>query len=244
MSQNHENDVSRLREHENADSSQLARSASDHETSAPPPGSVNGSSREGGGTMGNQSNVALTSRRAQLNTTSASSRAQPEDYFLWVAIIVAIGFLGLFFYESSTRISTSLLETPPESASGQAAFHRSPPQARDGQQQLIAAAIYAMIVRNNAGFLVGTLISMVGCMIVLRGVRSRINGTYNDGGKTNILFATNSPGIFIVLLGTAVLLSTIMRSSTFRFEGAAQTNIAPDNGSLGSYMDAVDSLGE
>ncbi len=79
------------------------------------------------------------------------------------------------------------------------------------QQGSISTA--AISTRKNLGFLVGTIIAIIGCVTVIRGVRQspiKFEGSVSD--KAQVALATSSPGVFVVLMGAIIIVSTIITS--------------------------------
>jgi hypothetical protein len=64
--------------------------------------------------------------------------------------------------------------------------------------------------RINLSFLIGSIMCILGTMIVIR--KARVDTLEASGGDENISFSikTTSPGIFLALLGTIILICSIV----------------------------------
>lgn len=78
------------------------------------------------------------------------------------------------------------------------------------QQASISTA--ALSTRKNLGFVVGTIVLIFGCIIIIRGVRDDIGFTGNLSQVAKAKLTSSSPGVFVVLIGGAIVLSSILTS--------------------------------
>ncbi|MCW3106750.1 MAG: hypothetical protein JWQ09_1256 [Segetibacter sp.] len=63
--------------------------------------------------------------------------------------------------------------------------------------------------RNNMSFLVGTVLCLLGLMVVVRRVRSEIEGSMTTSGEKKFGFQTSSPGVFMALIGGLIIIFSI-----------------------------------
>lgn len=76
-----------------------------------------------------------------------------------------------------------------------------------------AQLVMADVTRKNIGFLIGTLLSLLGCVIIVRRIRRMpvsASGTVS-GQQINLL--TSSPGVLLVVVGSIMIIATILKSS-------------------------------
>jgi hypothetical protein len=74
-----------------------------------------------------------------------------------------------------------------------------------------AAVLLANSARNNTGFLVGTMLAFLGCLIVIRRVRDTAFEASADSAEVvKASLKASSPGIILATLGTAVILTTLI----------------------------------
>ena len=84
------------------------------------------------------------------------------------------------------------------------------------QQGSISSA--AISTRKDLGFVVGTITMILGCIIVIRGVRGSTNlqiGSADQpspGGVVPVSLTTNLPGIVIVVVGGLIVMLTVLTS--------------------------------
>lgn len=68
--------------------------------------------------------------------------------------------------------------------------------------------------RKNIAFLIGTLMAIFGSLLVISKIESTIDANIDTFDKAKFNITTTSPGVFIVFLGTIIILVTIfMRDS-------------------------------
>ncbi|MCO6452679.1 MAG: hypothetical protein J5I90_17995 [Caldilineales bacterium] len=140
-----------------------------------------------------------------------------EDLILYVFSVILIAVFALFFYQHYTKT------VQPEAESVLASDWLTPSGsdictdyvkaqvtniAYRYQQARIATATNA--VRRSLGFLIGTIGFLLGCIIVIRGVRnSPIEAEASASESMRLKVVTSSPGLLIVILSTIILLSVM-----------------------------------
>ena len=157
----------------------------------------------------------------------------PEDLLLYVLSLVLIVFLWMTF--SGLRTSEAELlrslsgpvidnwkpESPNTRGAGLGALNENDMNflrsqvvitAMRYQQGSITTA--ALSTRKNLGFMVGTIIAIIGCIVVIRGVREILpieaKGALKD--RAEVALTTSSPGVFIVFMGSIIILATVLTS--------------------------------
>jgi hypothetical protein len=72
--------------------------------------------------------------------------------------------------------------------------------------------VIANMTRKNIGFLIGTLLALLGCIIVVRRIRNMpLSASGNVSGQSFSLL-TASPGVLLVVMGSIMIIATILRS--------------------------------
>lgn len=148
----------------------------------------------------------------------------PEDVVLYLLSFVMIASFVFIFQKSQEREKELI-----GSLSGQV-IEQWAVGAEDDRdlthmraQVVVTAMLYhqgsvttaALSTRLNLGFLVGTVITIIGCIIVIRGVReSAISADLSVPQKLQATFTTASPGVFIALLGAVILGITLYFANT------------------------------
>lgn len=64
--------------------------------------------------------------------------------------------------------------------------------------------------RRNFGFLVGAIISLLGCVVAIRGTRAKIEAGVDSTKVANARIATTSAGAFIIFVGGAIVMATLL----------------------------------
>jgi hypothetical protein len=139
----------------------------------------------------------------------------PEDLILYVLSLVLIVSFWIAFDRAQARegrliqsISDKVIEDwrPTEDLDDLDLNHMRAQVVNTALRYHLATVSTAAIsTRKNLGFLVGTIVTIIGCIIVIRGVRRSAIRASVDAPRVKTTFATSSPGIFIVLLGALIL---------------------------------------
>lgn len=149
-------------------------------------------------------------------------RAGREDYFLWLVISGTLAAVFYFFYGTSSRLQDIISNNLSD-------IERSPVQLSS------LLSILTIHSKNSAGLLVGTLLALIGTMIILRGVRLRLNAQIESSQARGSL-TSDSAGLAIVLIGSALVALTIQSSPTFHLRGSESAPAA--NPPAGSSLSA------
>lgn len=116
-------------------------------------------------------------------------RATLEDYILW-AVIAAV--LGYFMWQ--LRLATSVIE-----------------QSKDIEW----LAAYGMNVRADLLVLTGAVLTLLGCMIVLRRIRVRFSAQARfESSRASVV--ADSAGVVIVVLGVVLLVIVVTHPPLFQ----------------------------
>ncbi len=79
------------------------------------------------------------------------------------------------------------------------------------QQGSISTA--AISTRKNLAFLAGVILAIIGCVIIIRGVRqSQTKFDAKVSERTRVTLLTTSPGIFVVLMGAIIVVAAVVTS--------------------------------
>jgi hypothetical protein len=70
----------------------------------------------------------------------------------------------------------------------------------------------AISTRKNLGFVVGTIVTILGSIVIIRGVRGSVKLEADVKDRGRIVLETSLPGILMVVVGGAIVLSTILTS--------------------------------
>lgn len=134
-------------------------------------------------------------------------RATGEDYFLWIVITVVIAYLAWHLAWATEKLVKI--------------------------DELEVMALAGLNVRANLFVMIGAVTSLIGCMLVLRRVRSSFSGhAAYDGVRARIV--ADSAGLVVVTLG--VVLLVVVATHPPRFEQRRPHQDAP---SLKAYLDEI-----
>ena len=111
---------------------------------------------------------------------------------LWAVIMMVLGFLGCYLLSTTSSFST--IATEPMN------------RGVDSSRQMVT---YGMNVRANVVLIIGSALSLLGCMIVLRRVRTNFSADATfEGSRTRVV--ADSAGIVIVILGVVLLVTLVL----------------------------------
>jgi hypothetical protein len=155
-----------------------------------------------------------TPSRVQAPRTSDSDhRATREDYLLWLVIFAVLAFLAWYLV-----VATSALES---------------------NSDIRVLATHGANVRADMILFISAALALLGCMIVLRRVRTRFSA-HAEGDKIAARLVADSAGIVIVVL-SVILLSIVVTHPPVIEQGTDQSSRLNDENSeaLRSHLDAI-----
>lgn len=152
-----------------------------------------------------------------------TGRVAAEDVILYAFSGALLILLGFFFHLQTTHLKDGLLTGNPASESEEfglitedadRSFMAAQLHLTVRRYRLAAALAYTKTARANAGFLIGSLMALLGALIVVRRVRETPTGADWEAAKVlSLKFATSSPGLVLAFLGTLVIVSSILSVS-------------------------------
>lgn len=168
-----------------------------------------------------------------------------EDAVLYIILATVIAFVAVFFRASNDRLESKLLSdavvSAPSIPSGFA------DDFIDAQVYLVnlryrqaAFALYSKTVRRNAAFLVGTLLALVGALMIVRRIEGTATTITGEGGGVKANLAARSPGIVLAVLGTIIVVVTVATKEPVEVEdlGIASRAVGPGRSSATTFQSA------
>ena len=156
-----------------------------------------------------------------------SSKLNREDLLLYTIAILLIVFFSFFFVRIQIQNDLPVYSKLDQEMLANLRFNKNVENHSVNQEFLKAQlqVVYKRyelankIARTIAyikfiGFLVGTLLVLVGTILVVRGIRNHEIAFSNEiptSVSNKISFVTNSPGIWITLIGAVIMISTILK---------------------------------
>ena len=141
-----------------------------------------------------------------------------EDLILYVFALLVLVLFGIFFYqhyrttvrpESSEPLAQAWLSPSGGDVCTDYLRAQLTNTALRYDQARIATATNA--VRRSLAFLIGTIGFMLGCIIIVRGVRDTpVDASLSAEGKAQIRLITSSPGVVVVTLSVLIILSVVL----------------------------------
>ncbi len=146
----------------------------------------------------------------------------PEDAVLYAFGLLLVWVLMTFFNHVDVQMQQVLQDVrqhkPPAVAAGSAIATSLQNRSLELQLDLnvirykyAGAALASRAARNNAAFLIGAVLSLMGTFIVIRGVREgRAKADMSVGENLRFSLATASPGALTILLGTIIIVVALV----------------------------------
>ena len=72
--------------------------------------------------------------------------------------------------------------------------------------------------RKNIAFLIGTMMIILGTILVISKIESTIDTKITTLENAKFNLTTTSPGVFVIFLGTIIVITTILKSDTYNFK--------------------------
>ncbi|MDH7911337.1 hypothetical protein [Winogradskyella sp. SYSU M77433] len=77
--------------------------------------------------------------------------------------------------------------------------------------------------RKNIAFLIGTMMSILGTILIISKIESSVNSSVDTFEKAKFQITTTSPGVFVVFLGGIIVITTILKSDKYEFSDSPLT---------------------
>ena len=159
-----------------------------------------------------------------------------EDLLLYLFTFVLIGSIGFYFWGTQKRQEESFLPrdesdrawTIKNKENHQLAVLEAQLAQIRSRHQYATKVLLSSSTRKNTGFLVGTLLAFMGCIIIIRRVRKMPAHLEWEGlGEHKLKFLSSSPGLIITLLGSIIILATILHSDRINLQDEGLGTAAP-----------------
>jgi hypothetical protein len=168
---------------------------------------------------------------AETKPKPTARRGLVEDIVLYVIVAIVIAITSWFIITTQERIEEKLkgadntqvfLEAFEKAGAADPsadtatrsyyAYLQAQANLNKKRYDMGSLLVVAGMTRKNMGFLVGMILALLGCVIVVRRIRQMpVEASGNvSGGKVSLI--TASPGVLLVLMGTAIILATVLRS--------------------------------
>jgi hypothetical protein len=72
--------------------------------------------------------------------------------------------------------------------------------------------------RRNLGFLIGSIVALLGCVIAIRGTRGKVEAGVEGSKALSAKIATTSAGAFIIFIGGAIIMATLLGEDRVRVD--------------------------
>lgn len=148
-------------------------------------------------------------------------RIQPEDLLLYIVSIGVLVFFGVYFSSILSDLTSTL--TSRQNINNEL---RKIPEVYQIEQRFIFASqvLISNSARNNMSFMIGSVLTILGAMIVIRRVKNETNSINAGNESFKFNFATNSPGLIIAALGCIIIVFSIAYKDNYSITDTEFTN--------------------
>ena len=175
---------------------------------------------DGGSKVGNLESKSVPEQSNEISAISVENKESEDqlntnkftiaDYLLLAVMFFLLTFLCFFFehslkvVEHSLDIANTAYMTESDNNANRLNISTSDLFIKHSNK-LLSTALYLNGIKRSAGFLIGSLVTMLGCMVIIRGTRVNFSGSYKKDGNSASIF-TNSAGVIIVLIGALIII--------------------------------------
>ena len=128
-----------------------------------------------------------------------------EDLLLYVITICLLCFLGWYFNKSQEQLISSIDYRLDHIKTENIQIL----EAAKMRYEFSGKVLISNSTRTNLSFLIGSVMCLLGTLIIIR--KARVDTLEASGGDEKLSFSikTTSPGVFLALLGTVILIFSI-----------------------------------
>ena len=84
--------------------------------------------------------------------------------------------------------------------------------------EYLSKILLANTIRKNIAFLIGVMMIILGTILIISRIKSDIRAQVDLVKTDKFHITTTSPGVFIVLLGTIIVVTTVLKSDVYKVE--------------------------
>lgn len=162
-------------------------------------------------------------------TSIVKNRGFFEDLFLYLTLILVIAFSSWFLSESHENTQDRLqpkteanifldeikrIEASDKNAADKnyLAYLQAQSNLNKKRYDLASQTLIANLTRKNIGFLIGTILSLIGCIVIVRRIRNMSLEAEGNVSEAKLKFLSASPGVLLVFFGSIIVTATILRT--------------------------------
>jgi hypothetical protein len=128
-----------------------------------------------------------------------------EDLFLYLVALGLLIFTGYYFSQSINELGTAIkYDSSRLPAEYTVLFETSKMRYDFGSKVLLSNA-----VRTNMSFLLGTIMCLLGTMVVVRRIMTELDAAVKTPEKSELSLKTSSAGLVLAFLGTAIIITAV-----------------------------------
>jgi hypothetical protein len=169
-----------------------------------------------------------------------------EDGVLYVFCFLLLGFIAAYFLHVGQQTNEDILSPLDQEMVRSFKLKNPPDSLRETTQTNFLKAQLLLVyqryefsnrfARTNSyirfiSFLVGTLVTLLGMMVVIRGVRETpFNLNLDSPQRIALKLQASSPGLILACAGTLIIMATILKTSEANLQdrGIALPGMTPD----------------
>jgi len=151
-----------------------------------------------------------------------------EDLFLYLVALGLIGYFAVYFHQSRAELLDNIWYDSGKITEEKYLILVEQSRMR---YEFTSKVLLSNSIRSNMSFLVGTVLCVLGTMIVIRRVRGEIEVGAGDADRS-LSFKSTSPGVFLAFMGSLIIIFSIAFKDKYEVsDGGFQTQeqVNPDD---------------
>ena len=150
-----------------------------------------------------------------------------EDLFLYLVALGLLIFTGYYFTQSIMELRTAIqYDSSKLPADYTVLFETSKMRYDFGSKVLLSNA-----VRTNMSFLLGTIMCLLGTMVVVRRIMTELDASVKTPEKSELSLKTSSAGLVLAFLGTAIIITAVTAKDRYNIsDGTLEASMQQKKG--------------
>lgn len=132
-----------------------------------------------------------------------------KDIFLYTVGISIFIFISILTLKSINKLESEI--------SSRIELKSNSPQIEQAilRYDYMSKALLSNSSRKNIAFLVGSMMIILGTILIISKIESSVNANIDTLEKAKFQIRTSSPGIFIVFLGTIIIITVVLKGNSY-----------------------------
>jgi cytochrome c biogenesis factor len=150
-----------------------------------------------------------------------------EDLFLYLVTLGLLIFTGYYFTQSIQQLQKAIQYDSSRLPADYAVLFETSKMRYDfGSKVLLSNA-----VRTNMSFLLGTIMCLLGTMVVVRKIRVEMDAGFKSPDKSEFSLKTSSAGLTLAFLGVMLIIISVTSKDKYNIsEGTMEATLQQNKG--------------